>query len=90
MLSFFHADPARRRVVKTPSPFVESIQPAAAPIREWVQGRRWAGRYHLMMLGGALSPDRRLLIVESHRAGEARTRIAAAEAPIAPSRPRPH
>ena len=87
MLSFFHADAARRRVIKSPSPFVESIHPAAAPLREWVQGRRWAGRYHLMMLGGALSLDRRLLIVESHRAGETRTRVVASGAPVAPSRP---
>ena len=87
MLSFFYADPARRRVVKSPSPFVESIRPAAAPIREWVQGRRWAGRYHLMLLGGAPSPDPRLLIVESHRAGEASARVVASGAPVAPDRP---
>ena len=88
MLSFFYADPARRRVVKSPSPFVEPIRPAAAPVREWVQGRRWAGRYHLMLLGGAPSPDPRLLIVESHRAGETRARVVASGAPVARSRPR--
>lgn len=87
VLSFFYADPARRRVVKSPPPFFQSIRPAATPIREWVQGRRWAGRYHVMLLGGALSPDRRLLIVESHRAGESRARVVASGAPVAPSRP---
>jgi hypothetical protein len=87
MLSFFQADPARRRVVRSPSPFIQSIQPAAAPIREWAQGRRWAGRYHLMLFGGAPSPDPRLLIVESHRAGEARTRVVASGTPVAPRRP---
>ncbi len=88
-LTFFHADSARMRVVPAPPPYMQAIGPASRPSLEWSQGRRWAGRYHLMLLGGAVSPDRRLLIVESHRAGETRTRVVASGAPVARSRPGP-
>jgi hypothetical protein len=89
-LSFFHADPARTQVSPSPSPYVSpSARPAATPVREWAQGRRWAGRYQLMLFGGVSGPDRRLLIVESRRAGETQARIVAAGAPISRARHRP-
>jgi hypothetical protein len=88
-LSFFHADAARTRVAESPSPYVSSLRPAATPVREWVQGRRWSGRYQLMLFGGGPEADRRLLIVESRRAGESRAHIVASGAPVARERPRP-
>jgi hypothetical protein len=88
-LSFFHANAARTMAAESPAPFVSSLRPAATPVRERVQGRRWAGRYQLMLPGGVVGPDRRLLIVESRRAGESRARIVASGAPVSRRRPEP-
>jgi hypothetical protein len=87
-LSFFHADAARTMAAESPALF-PSLRPAATPVRERVQGRRWSGRYQLMLPGGVVGPDRRLLIVESRRAGESRARIVASGAPAARRRPEP-
>jgi hypothetical protein len=42
-----------------------------------------------MLFGGGPEADRRLLIVESRRAGESRAHIVASGAPVARERPRP-
>jgi hypothetical protein len=75
-LSFFHADPARTIVNRATSPYAVEPQAASAPANEWAQARRWAVRFHSIVLHGEdVGPDPRLLIVETRSAGEATTRV---------------
>jgi hypothetical protein len=90
-LAFFVSDANRQHVLKTSRPFVTSVQPAARPVRQAVQGRRWSGRYRVPLpIGYGIGDERRLLIVESRSVGEASARILADGAPIAGARPEPH
>jgi hypothetical protein len=82
-LAFFVSDPTRRHVFPVSTAFVNSVQPAARPVRQAIQGRRWSRRYKVQLLGGyPLGDVRRLLIVQSHHAGEASARIVAGGAPL--------
>jgi hypothetical protein len=76
-LSFFDADAARTRVREASSPVQGLARPSREPAYEWAHGRHWAMRAHTIILRrDDIALGDRLLIVESHRAGEAPARIA--------------
>jgi hypothetical protein len=76
-LSFFEANPSRTIVNRATAPYPVQPQPSRAGVYEWAQARRWAMRFHSIVLHAQdVGPDPRLLIVESRSAGEVSARVA--------------
>jgi hypothetical protein len=84
-LSFFEANPSRTIVNRATAPYPVQPQPSRAGVYEWAQARRWAMRFHSIVLHAQdVGPDPRLLIVESRSAGEVSARVAWDGGPAAP------
>ena len=84
-LSFFEANPSRTIVNRATAPYAVQSQPARAGVYEWAYGRRWAMRFHSVVLRAQdVGPDPRLLIVESCPAGEIPAHVAWDGGPAAP------
>jgi hypothetical protein len=84
-LSFFEADPSRTIVNRATAPYPVQPQHSRAGVYEWAQARRWAMRFHSIVLHAQdVGPEPHLLIVESRSAGEVSARIAWDGGPAAP------
>jgi hypothetical protein len=84
-LSFFEANPSRTIVNRATAPYPVQPQPSRAGVYQWAQARRWAMRFHSIVLHAQdVGPDPCLLIVESRSAGEVSARVAWDGGPASP------
>jgi hypothetical protein len=82
-LSFFEADAARHQVSRVSMAFRQGVLELRNDGQDWAQGVKWSGRFKLLIQRRGPGPsDPQLLIVESRRIGEARTRLSATDVPV--------